>query len=189
MQEIIEALNPALMPHVDFIEASFGCETLIQLYEQDYPYMRDRIIVFDGDVSDEQIGKIPKRYHKEARNILKLPGTVRPEQLIWDFLSNVDESNPVWESLGRYEYTYRSIIENGPLTSAYAQYTPERNKYKEWLRACEDDFKRAGVVKCWVTANPGIAWDFVEAFTVAYNRVARTTSAVPVAMAKRPDGA
>lgn len=185
---IIEALNPALMSHIDFIEASFGCDTLIQLYEHDYPYMKDRIIVFDGDVTDEQIGKIPKRYLKEAKNIVRLPGTVRPEQLIWNFLSNAEESDPVWESLGRYEYTYRSIVENGPMTSAYAQYGTERNKYKAWLKDCEGDFRRAGVIECWVAANPSIAWDFVEAFTEAYSRVARTTSAAPVSMAKRPNG-
>lgn len=186
--EIIEALNPALMSRIDFIEASFGCDTLIQLYEHDYPYMKDRIIVFDGDVTDEQIGKISKRYLKEAKNIVRLPGTVRPEQLIWDFLSNAEESDPVWESLGRYEYTYRSIVENGPLTSAYAQYGTERNKYKAWLKDCEDDFRRAGVVECWVATNLSIAWDFVEAFTEAYSRVARTTSAAPAPMAKRPNG-
>lgn len=186
MRELIETLAPTLMPHVDFIEASFGCKTLIQLYEHDYPYMKDRIIVFDGDVTDDQIGKIPKHYLKEANNVVKLPGTVRPEQIIWDFLSSADESDSVWESLGRYDYTYRSITENGPLTSVYAQYSPDRNKYKEWLKDCEDDFSRAGVVKCWVAANPDPAWGFVEAFTIAYNSVARRTSADPMDMAKRP---
>lgn len=188
MREIIEALSPTLMPHVDFIEAPFGCETLIQLYEHDYPYMKDRIIVFDGDVTEEQIEKIPAHYRKEGHNIVRLPGIVRPEKLIWDFLSGADESDSVWESLGRYDYTYRAIIENGPESNAYARYSPERNKYKEWLKACEDDFKRAGVVKCWSSANPDAAWQFINQFTEAYNRVAKRTSADPVDMPERPSG-
>ena len=185
MKEIIEALHPALMSHVDFIDASFGCGTLIQLYKHDYPYMKDRIIVFDGDVPDGRIEEIPKRYRSEAKNIVKLPGSVRPEQLIWDFLSNADNSDPVWDSLGPFEYTYRSIIENGPMSAAYKGNAKDRNKYKEWLRDCEDDFRRAGVIRCWIAANPDIAWGLVDAFTEAYNMVARRTSAVPVAKAKR----
>lgn len=73
IQEIIKTLSPILLPHVDFIEASFGCKTLIQLYKNDYPYMKDRIIVFDGDVKEEDIEKIPKHYRNEGKNILKLP--------------------------------------------------------------------------------------------------------------------
>ncbi len=187
IQEIIEILCPILMPHVDFIKASFGCDTLIQLYGHDYPYMKDRIIIFDGDVKKSQIERIPKHYRDKGGNILKLPGIERPEKLIWDFLSNADESDPVWESLGRYGYTYRSITENGPLTSAYAKYSPERNKYKAWLKACKDDFKRAGVVKCWAAANLDIAWSFVEQFAEAYNRVARRTAADPVTIEARPE--
>lgn len=185
MKEIIEALHPMLMSHVDFIEASFGCLTLIQLYKHDYPYMKDRIIVFDGDVADEQIEEIPKRSRSEAKNIVKLPGTVRPEKLIWDFLSNADNSDPVWDSLEPFDYSYRSIIENGPMSAVYKGCTDERNKYKNWLHDCEDDFRRAGVIRCWIAANPDIAWGFIDAFTEAYNRVARRTSAVPVVKAKR----
>ncbi len=186
MQEIIEGLCPTLMSHIDLIKASFGCDAMIHLYQHDYLYMKDRIVVFDGDVRETQLEVIPKHYRSEGKNIVKLPGAERPEKLIWDYLSTTDEADPVWDCLGRYEYTHRSITENGPLTGAYAAYTPERNRYKEWLKDCRDDFRRAGVVKCWAAANPDMAWGFVEAFTDAYNRVARRTSADPVPPVERP---
>lgn len=187
IQEIIEVLHPILQPHVGLIDASFGCDTLIQLYKHDYPYMKDRVVVFDGDVIEEKLGKIPDHYRHEGRNIVKLPGSVRPEQLIWDFLHKADASDTVWDSLGQYDYTHRSIIENGPFSSAYSRYGDDRSKYKEWFKACELVFREANVVKCWAAANLDIAWDFIEKFTQAYNQVARRTSADPVTMPKRPD--
>lgn len=189
MQEIIKVLIPTIIPHIEFIDASFGKDQLIQLYEHDFLYMQERIVVFDGDVKDEDIEKIPKQYRDMGRNIVILPGSVRPENLIWDFLCSAEESNPVWGNLERYGYTHRSIMENGPDTDAFSQYSPERNRYKEWLKACMADFNRTGVVKCWVEANLEVAWDFVKSFLEAYNRVARKTSADPVAMPDRPDSA
>ena len=182
MNEIIETSCPELISRVNFIDAAFGCETLIHLYTHDYPYMKDRIVVFDGDVSQESIEKIPKHYRNEAKNIVKLPGSVRPEQIIWEYLENAEESDPVWDGLNQYGYTWRSIDENGPST-----YTgdDERNQSKNWFRACENDFHLAGVIKCWVNANPNEAQTFTEQFTDAYNMVARRTSADPMPMTKR----
>ena len=188
MREIIDVLCPTLAPHIEFIDASFGCDQLIQLYEHDFLYMQDRIVVFDGDVKDKDIEKIPKRHRDKGKNIVKLPGNERPENLIWRFLKSAEEASPVWDSLDQYGYSYRSIDENGPDSSAFSKYGSERNRYKEWLKACMADFTRAGVVKCWVEANLDAAWSFVESFTEAYNRVAQRTSADPVPMAKRPDG-
>lgn len=186
MQEIIATLYPELLNQVEFIDASFSCQTLIHLYKHDYLYIKDRIVVLDGDVTEEQLSEIPSSYRREGKNVLKLPGTVRPEEIIWDFLSNADEDNPVWQSLSLYDLTYRSITENGPMTSAYAKYSPERNRYKAWLKDYELTFKQAGVVKFWTDSNSNEAWTFIEEFTKAYNQVARRTSASLIPMAKRP---
>lgn len=184
MNEIIEASCPELISHINFIDAAFGCGNLIHLYTHDYPYMRDRIVVFDGDVSQESIEKIPKHYRNEAKNIVKLPGSVRPEQIIWEYLEHAEESDPVWYGLNQYGYTWRSIDENGPSTY---RGDDERNQYKNWLRACENDFHLAGVIKCWANANPNEAQAFIKQFIGAYNEVARRTSADPMPMAKQQE--
>lgn len=181
MNEIIETCRPDLISRVKFIEAPFGCDTLIHLYIHDYFYMRDRIVVFDGDVSEKNIEKIPEKFRNEGKNIVKLPGSVRPEQIIWNYLENADENDPVWDSLDQYGYTWKSITENGP--STFAGKT-KRNQYKSWLRACENDFHFAKVIGCWIDANPNEAQVFIEQFVNAYNKVAQRTSVDPISISK-----
>lgn len=187
IQELIETLHPALWPRVRLIEATFSCDTLLQLYRHDYPYMKDRIVVFDGDVAEDKIkDQVPSLYYREGGNIVRLPGDVRPEQIIWDYLSSADTSDPLWGNLAPYDYTYRAITENGPLSSVYSSQNPERNKFKAWFKDNQAVFSDAKVVKTWADANPDSAWQFIEAFTAAYNKVARRTSADHMPMAKRP---
>lgn len=45
---------PSLLSKVSLIEEPFGCGQLLRLYEQDFQYLKDRIIVLDGDVSEEE---------------------------------------------------------------------------------------------------------------------------------------
>lgn len=184
MNEIIETSCPELMSRINFIDAAFGCDNLIHLCIHDHPYMRDRIIVFDGDVSAQDIEKIPKHYRDADKNIVKLPGSVRPEQIIWEYLTRAEENDPVWDGLAQYGYTWRSIYENGPST-----YTgeDERNQYKSWLRACENDFHLAGVIRCWANANPNKVHAFIEQFINAYNKVSQRTSAEPMPISRRSE--
>lgn len=185
IREIIETLHPSLWPRLHLIDATFSCDTLLQLYQHDYPYMKDRVLVFDGDVGEEEVEKkIPKLYLREGGNIVHLPGNVRPEQVIWNYLKNADIDDPVWESLAPYDYTHRAITENGPLTSAYSSHNPERNKFKAWFRDNQAVFSNAKVAKAWVDAHPHLARQFIEAFTKAYNRVAKRTSADYMPMPK-----
>ncbi len=189
IQELIETLHPALWPRMHLIEATFSCDMLLQLYRHDYPYMKDRIVVFDGDVPEEKIKEqVPSLYYREGGNIVRLPGDVRPEQIIWDYLNEADTSDPLWGNLAPYDYTYRAITENGPLSSVYSSQNPERNKFKAWFRDNQTVFSDARVVKTWADACPDSAWQFIEAFTAAYNKVARRTSADHMPMPKRPDG-
>lgn len=187
IQELIEALHPALWPRVHLIDATFGCDALLKLYRHDYPYMKDRILVLDGDVTKEKIeDRIPSVYRHEGGNIVRLPGDVRPEELIWDYLRGADTEDPVWGNLAPYDYTHRAIVENGPDTQAYASQGHERNQFKAWFKDNQSVFREAKVVQAWASVHTDIAWAFIESFTKAYNRVARRTSADHMPMSKRP---
>ncbi len=189
IQELIETLYPALWPRVHLIDAPFSCDTLLQLYRHDYPYMKDRVLVLDGDVTKAKIKEqIPILYLREGGNIVRLPGDVRPEQIIWDYLNDADINDPVWGNLAPYDYTHRAITENGPHSAVYSSQSPDRNKFKVWFRDNQSVFSDAKVVKTWADAFPDLAWRFIKAFTSAYNRVARRTSADLMPMSKRPAG-
>lgn len=185
VKELVEALYPMLLPKLHFIEAHFGCDTLLKLYCGDYPYMKDRIVVLDGDVSDDKICEhIPKQLLRGGGNLIKLPGSIRPEELIWNYLIGSDAGDPVWTSLAPYDYTYRAIKENGPRSPEYAKESSERNKYKAWFRDHRVVFKEARVVKAWTDAEPNLTWSFIEELVTSYNQVAKRTSADRIPMAK-----
>jgi len=124
-------VRPALRPRVQLIETTFSCDILLQLYHHDYSYMKDRIVVFDGDVTEKRIKEqVLSLYYREGKNIVRLPGDIRPEQIIWNYLSSAKTSDPLWENLAPYDYTYRAITENGPFSSVYSSQNPERNRFK-----------------------------------------------------------
>ena len=186
IRELIEALHPSLWPRVHLIEATFGCDTLLQLYRDDYQYMKDRVLVLDGDVTDDKIEeRIPPLLLREGGNIVRLPGDARPEEVIWNYLCNVDPDDPVLANLAPYDYTIKAIKENGPLTPVYSSYNPERKKFKEWFKDNKTVFSDAKIIKAWTNVYPNLAWQFIEAFTDAYNRVAGRTSADHMPMAKK----
>lgn len=184
IKEILGEAYPNLLPKVSLVEASFGCDQLLRLYEQDFQYLKDRIVVLDGDVSEEEISsKVSKPKLKSGKNLIRLPGTSRPENIIWKYLSEAQEDDPVWDALAPYEITWRAILENGPNSDVYSG-VDERNRYKLWFEDYAVDFSQAKVVHYWMEANPSEGEAFANRFLDAYNAVARRTSAIEMPMAK-----
>lgn len=194
-EQILESLYPEILGRIDFVEASFGCKQLMKLYAQDFPYLKNRVVLFDGDVSESDIdSKIPRPLREAGRNIVSLPGRigpeegVRPENVIYDYLCSLEDS-PLWDDLSRYGFTMRILEERGPLSESYRAESDERNKFKTWLCEYKTIFTSAHVISSWAESNPEPAWDFVNNFTRAYNAVAKRTSAAEVPMPKRPETA
>lgn len=187
---------PDILDNVNFIDASIGCGQLMQLYSQDYPYLRDRIVVFDGDVSKSKLEEyIPLDDIQRGANIVRLPGKgadsevgkgERPESVICDYLESLIKSDsPVISILERqYDLTLRNIVkDNGPLSSKYDNENSPRNKYKEWFRANKAVFDGIDIVHYWVEDNPKETEEFIASFTRAYNAVAKRTSAREISVA------
>ena len=74
------------LPYVEVLDVMIGCDQLINLYGADLQYFGNTLIVFDGDVTDAQLSKVPKRTRDNLGNILLLPGGKRPEEVVYDYL-------------------------------------------------------------------------------------------------------
>lgn len=170
---ILEACEWEHLQHVDFIEASFGCDQLIRLYTCDFAYLRDRIVLFDGDVSDEKIDSIPKGLADAGSNIVRLPGPGRPESVIYDFLSNLQPESDLLPRFELHGITLRVLKEGGPNSPTYAGQADERNKYKQWLRDYMAAIDKSGAIKAWTQANEEAANDFVRKFDRAFKKVSK----------------
>lgn len=187
MRGILSAVRPDVIGNTKFLEISLGCDEIKKLYAGDFSYFRERVVVFDGDVSDASIEeKIPPTLRQTGGNIVCLPGGKRPENVVWDYLQEkpVDGSG-LWADLNEAGISWTSIVENKP--EDMYQNCDERVAYKNWLNVHLDFFDRAHVLEHWVNDNRSEADTFVRDFIKAYNTVAERVGAQILPMAKRSD--
>ncbi|ROR02104.1 AAA ATPase-like protein [Delftia acidovorans] len=72
-----------------FSEISMGCTNYIQLVQKGVPeFSRKSLIVLDGDVKNIQ----------GIQTIISLPGRLPPDQLIFEFLYNLEASDIFWKN-------------------------------------------------------------------------------------------
>lgn len=180
---IISELDPDVFNKINFIDASFGNDTLMHLYVHDFPYLKNRIVLFDGDVTEERIKKkIPSNLLQTGANIAILPGDQSPEKVIYEYLCNLEPESPLLEDLMVYGVSKRILENDGPMSSSYQG--DERNRYKSWFRAHLATFDAVGVLSYWVNDNRGQARSFTLSFHDAYNAIAKRTSAVEISTSK-----
>lgn len=184
-EEVLKVLHPALLPQISFIDVSFGCKTLMHLYVHDFLYLKNRIVMFDGDVAEEDIvDTIPESLTETGKNIVRLPGNRSPEQVLYEYLLNLDGSHTLLKELRQFNITLRSLEANGPLSGRYQG--DDREKHKSWFKENKSVFDSVRLIECWVQDNLDEACRFVENFSAAYNAVASRTTAPNVPMAKLP---
>ena len=186
---LLEKRHPQLFCQVDFIDASFGCKELMSLYAHDFLYIKNRIVVFDGDVKESEIEeKIPESLRKAGGNIVILPGNGKsPEMVVYEYLVGLDSESDLLDSLIPYGVTLRVLNDEGPFSNKYAGRATGREKLKEWFNDYRTVFELSGVLDAWAAENDEAVWEFVDRFTRAYNEVASRTSAPEVPMAKRSE--
>ncbi len=72
-------------------ETSLGCNEYIRLAKNKIPeFFLKSIICLDGDVSDKDI--------KGLGSIVRLPGNLPPDQLIFEYLYNLPEDHVIWKN-------------------------------------------------------------------------------------------
>ena len=70
---------------------SMGCGNYLELIRQKVPeFQKLSLLILDGDVGDAET--------KPHKNIVKLPGDIPPDQLLFEFFYLLDESDPYWSN-------------------------------------------------------------------------------------------
>ncbi|HID8775405.1 TPA: AAA family ATPase [Enterobacter hormaechei] len=86
-------INKLLNLHKD---VTLGCENYFQLLKKKVPgFYKSAVIVLDGDVKN-----------KGYENVVTLPTDLPPDQLIFEYLYNLDASDYFWKNDLRYTKTY-----------------------------------------------------------------------------------
>ena len=170
--ELLKASDSAssLRNKIRYSHAKLGCKEILKLYINEWSFFRNKIVVLDGDVSEEDIASIPPAVREGNHNLLTLPGQVRPESVIWDFLKDRPSSDEIWVKMKERGVDWKSFVENGPKS---CEGDNERDKYKKWFNMYKNIFTEVGVVKNWINENREEYNAFINAVDSAYKEVSR----------------
>ena len=156
--------------YLNILETNIGCEQLLNLYKVDTDYFGNVLIVLDGDVSNDKIDKLPQI--DRLNNIIKLPGDVRPEEVLYKYLYSLDENHPFWQIAASLSISWQYINDNSPTSNKYASFTKEREKYKQWFKDNESWIDCLNVFDFWQNDNKYVVECFINEFIKSYNSIA-----------------
>ncbi|MGS0696276.1 AAA family ATPase [Shewanella sp. 0m-4] len=162
--------------HIEFKDCKIGCSQFLDLIERkvDSFLFPSSIIILDGDVIET---KAYKRYlnKKLTKNIVLLPGTVNPETVLAEYLSELDDTDSFWTPTSSVmTYTKQLCFLNYPLDVIKS----DRVKAKEWYNEQKNtgawgSRNASKVFKKWFADNPEAKQDFLNSFEKLYKLVAK----------------
>lgn len=168
----IKKLVPDLLMFVDILDITVGCSQLLSLYLGDISYFGNTLIVLDGDVKDSSLNTIPEKIRLNMNNLIKLPGNVRPEEVIYNYIINLDENHPYWDKLSTVDMNWVYFNENGPSSPRYSK-GKERDKFKAWFIDHMPIFDSTNLFEFWANDNIELVKKFRTDFINSYNSVAK----------------
>ena len=177
----IKSLLSKYMPYIELLDVAIGCNSLLTLFKGDPAYFGNMLLSFDGDVKDSDIDKIiGKPLREKANNIVKLPGTVRPEQIVYDYLCQLSPDHPYLSRVSSIGFTLLYFAENGPMSIKYNKYDKERDKYKAWFKDHVALFDSTDLMSFWMHDNKTAVDEYIPRFISSYNSIAKRTFANPI---------
>lgn len=176
----LDALVPEYRVYIEELDITIGCDQLINLYSADLQYFGNTLIVFDGDVTEQQLSKIPKAMRENLGNILMLPGGKPPEAVLYDYLLSLGPDHDFWSSgAQRVCFTWDYFHEHGPNSDDYKQ-EKDRERCKKWFIDHRQFFESTKLMDFWKRDNPELVNEFRESFRTAHNHIAKRTMAIPI---------
>ena len=160
--------------YVDILDVCVGCAALMTMYAADPVYFSDKIIVFDGDVNENTFTPNQKTVRNHLNNIIKLPGKVSPEKVLYDYLYNLDSEHPYWQKASFLNFTWQVVKDEGPDSERYSQ-EKERERYKAWFKDNQDIFDATNLFDFWAEDNKEEVEKFINDFITSYNKISERT--------------
>jgi len=164
-------LNP-FIARLEVLDVSLSCKHILGLFKADPVYFANVLLILDGDVSDEDINVVPEKVRQRANNIVKLPETVRPEQIIYDYLNTLPPEHNYWSEASSLSFNWDSFKAHEPQSADYNSYTKDRGKYKKWFNDHKEIFDSTHLLESWMEDNPQIVDAFLADFVSSFNSIA-----------------
>ena len=153
-------------------DLKMGCENLMNLVRNDPATFSNFLFVVDGDVTQKQLDESLLNVPLNKKNFLVLPGSVRPEQVFFDYIGSLDGHHEFFIRGKEIGFTKEYFTENGPFSQQYHGLTKDREKYKAWINNNLSHFESLELFDYWSTDNQSETASFVEKFINQYNEIA-----------------
>lgn len=188
-------------------EVSLGCSNYIQLASKGVPeFSKNSLICLDADVDERQIAQL--------QTIVRLPGELPPDQLIFQYLYNLPRSHAIWTNAHQFTravFTARAsqlirelsisgdTIDLGQLVATYRAREENNKKLRELFKAFYNNsdvnrFLRQRKPQSnpwhnWAKDHPTLRESFRQTVVERMKRVMRDAFAVDAAKLTALDGA
>jgi len=164
----VKALLKNKKSKLNFNDISLGCGNYIQLSEKKIPPFTfpNSIIFLDGDVRS---GIKKEKQIKKLKNIVVLPSNKSPEQLISQFLFDLNETDVLWEAIGS-NFTHQTCFKD----YKNEEIQNSREKAKKWFNIHRViwGLNATKVINPWIKANQKEVDKFITEFTNTFNNSA-----------------
>lgn len=158
---------------IKHVKAKLGCSEYINLIEAKITsfYPPEGLVVLDGDVDKNE------HYNHVAKNVLLLPGTKSPEQLVADWINGLSDTDPFWKTINA-SYTRQFCFRD------YHYYElANREKAKAWFQSqCTKEVwgtTAHKLMKFWKNAHQEEVNAFVDAFKEMITRIIKERGMLP----------
>ena len=156
----------------DLLDTKVACTSIISMYIADPGYFGNVMVVLDGDVEDRVIEQIPSPIRNHNNNILRLPGTKRPESVIYEYLMSLGNDHAIWQQVGNTSsgFSWQYFNDHGPDSKDYDG--KDRDRYKKWFNDHIMFFESYHIIQHWIHDNPAEYKKFLNEFISSYNTLA-----------------
>ncbi len=176
----VKKLVSEYMPYIQLLDVKIGCDQLLSLYTADLSYFGNSLIILDGDVKEKDLETIPEYLRKKLNNIIKLPGNIRPEEVLYQYILSLDPEHPYWENAERVNMNWTYFRENGPNSIRYSHQGKERERYKNWFIDHQTIFDSTKIYDFWANDNKELVEKFKHDFIESYNSDASRIFAIKI---------
>ena len=162
LKKALSFKNFPAINRINFIEVDNSYTQLLKYRREDPKYFSKVIIVLDGDVNDSEIDS-------DFKNVIKLPGNMSIEEMIYNFLLNLPPESPILNH--ETGFTIRNIIEYGPENRQLYNDDEPRKRYKKWFNDNLEKLETLNVFEEWASYNKDELDCFLHKFKRCYNIV------------------
>jgi len=146
-------LNTDTKKHIEIFETKLPNTTLKEIAKKNIPDFKNSIIALDGDSSAGNL-----------KNIIILPGSKGPDELIYEILKKLPDNDNFWNKTEGY--TKQFCFKDCMSIDSTSDKSKKRVKLKNWYISQKKYWGRSSsyVWKLWISKNEDTVKDFSAKF-------------------------